>query len=194
MRAAYRKAYFPAGVKLAQLEDVNHFDDNHAVNCTFDANSEPDLGLDPGTDTSDSDEADDTFNDDSSDSDEAEWDANDDIFDSSESVDSSEQKKQKNHNAEVDIVWAKDDRGVWGLAHVSGDKLYLTRDLVDDRVDPTDFAAPKSASKRARACGKPAAKQADDEHVQLFRTQYKKGTRFHSEPPTKVVPSHQTSP
>ena len=32
-----------------------------------------------------------------------------------------------------EIVFAKADRGIWGLGHVINDKLYLTRDLVESR-------------------------------------------------------------
>ena len=44
-------------------------------------------------------------------------------------------------------TYKRTDRGVWGLAHVFEEKLYLTRDLVDDHVDTKDFVAPKPAPK-----------------------------------------------
>ena len=47
----------------------------------------------------------------------------------------------------VDILWAKADRGVWGLGHVFNGKLYLTRDLVDDACIPSHIAVPKPAPK-----------------------------------------------
>ena len=58
------------------------------------------------------------------------------------------------------IVWAKADRGVWGLAHVFWGKLYLTRDFVDDHVVPKDFLAPTPAP----------------------NMRYKRGIGFYSEP------------
>ena len=143
VRTAYQKAYFPNGLKLSMREDVDYFGENRAVNCSFGANAESDSDLDPGTvlvhpadlmktvtvmDTNDS----------GNDSDSGSVSA---TFDT---PDSSEQKKKKQ---EVEIVWAKADRGVWGLAHVFEEKLYLTSDLVDDHVVTKDFVAPKPAPK-----------------------------------------------
>ena len=36
----------------------------------------------------------------------------------------------------VDIIWAKAARGVWGLAHVFNNKLFFTRDIMDDDAVP----------------------------------------------------------
>ena len=72
---------------------------------------------------------------------------------------------------DVEIVWAKADRGVWGLGHVFDGQLYFTRDIVDSSVlkdsyklprrkeppapppKPAPKPAPKSGKKRKRgAC------------------------------------------
>ena len=45
----------------------------------------------------------------------------------------------------VDILRAKANRGIWGLAHVFDKKLYLTRDFVDADFAPKDLKPPKPA-------------------------------------------------
>ena len=78
-----------------------------------------------------------------------------------------EQDEGQEHGKEketvVDIIWAKADRGIWGLAHVFDIMLLLTRDLVDSSVIPEGFrfgnrppkprAKPMPKAKAAPAAG-----------------------------------------
>jgi len=66
---------------------------------------------------------------------------------------------------EVQIVWAKAGRGIWGLGHVFEGKLYFTKDIVDDSFVPwnkTPNPVPKPVAKPAP---KPAPKGT---HVPCF--------------------------
>ena len=83
---------------------------------------------------------------------------------------------------ECDVVWAKSWRGVWGLCHVFEDTLYLTRDLMEDSVVPSNLFVPKvsdsdgaATSARAKKSPKPG------EHVQLFRMKRDRNKGFYSE-------------
>ena len=44
---------------------------------------------------------------------------------------------------EVQIVWAKVSRRIWGLGHVFEGKLYFTKDFVDDSFVPRNRKPPK---------------------------------------------------
>jgi len=51
---------------------------------------------------------------------------------------------------EVEVVWAKAARGVWGLGHVFEDRLIFTKDTVDDSFVPknrTPKPVPQPAAK-----------------------------------------------
>ena len=69
----------------------------------------------------------------------------------------------------MDVVWARANRGVWGLALAFGQKLYLTRDLVDDRCVHASLAVLQPAPKPA------------PNHVQKFRMPYTFGKGFTAE-------------
>ena len=59
------------------------------------------------------------------------------------------------------------DEGIWGWGHVFRNKLYLTRDLVDDACIPPHIAVPKPAAKLApKAPAKGDAKGKKQKHVQ----------------------------
>eukprot|EP00667_Euglena_gracilis_P030743 EG_transcript_43170 len=82
---------------------------------------------------------------------------------------------------EEEVVWAKADRGVWGLTHVFDEKLYMTRDLVDGSALPENFKPmpeqgdqPKGPKKKQRAEGVV--------HVQQFKMKYQKGKGWCSVP------------
>ena len=79
---------------------------------------------------------------------------------------------------EVQIVWAKAGRGIWGLGHVFEGKLYFTKDIVDDSFVPRN-RKPKPIPKPE---AKPAPKAAPKgKHVQFFKMRRKVG-------PVGVVP------
>ena len=44
-------------------------------------------------------------------------------------------------------IWAKAARGVWGLAHVFNNKLFFTRDIMDDDAVPKHFNVPEPKPK-----------------------------------------------
>ena len=67
----------------------------------------------------------------------------------------------------VDIIWAKAARGVWGLAHVFNNKLFFTRDIMDDDAVPM-HAAPTPGPK--------------GQHRQEFRMVYHRKKGFTSQP------------
>ena len=71
-------------------------------------------------------------------------------------------------------MWVKADRGVWGLVHIFGGKLYLTRDIVDDNVVPKGFLAPKAAPK---AAPKLASKRAKATCIQARQGTYQTCTQ-----------------
>ena len=68
---------------------------------------------------------------------------------------------------DVEVVWAKSARGVWGLGNVFDGKLYFTRDICEEKWIPKDLVPPKKSvdapKARAKAApqprGKPAAKR-----------------------------------
>ena len=81
---------------------------------------------------------------------------------------------------EVQIVWAKAGRGIWGLGHVFEGKLYFTKDIVDDSFVPRN-RKPKPIPKPE---AKPAPKAAPKgKHVQLFKMRRKVGKGFYSTAP-----------
>ena len=86
----------------------------------------------------------------------------------------------------VDIIWAKAARGVWGLAHVFNNKLFFTRDIMDDDAVPKHFNVPEPKPKpkpkpapKATAAPKPCPK---GQHRQEFRMVYHRKKGFTSQP------------
>ena len=110
LRAACASAYFPRGLKLTQLEDEEYFNSSQPDPVP---DSDSDSESDPGTDS--------------------EFDSDSDSDDES---DSGSDSGSDSDSEQVDILWAKANRGIWGLAHVFENKLYLTRDLVDAEYVP----------------------------------------------------------
>ena len=152
----------PGGLKLSQLEDVAFFAAEHPMNVNFAGHAaqndcESDSCMDRGTDTdtdSDSDSDADSSNDSGSDV--------GDVFDSDDSSDSDGAGDGASANDQcVDIIWAKAARGVWGLAHVFNNKLFFTRDIMDDDAVPEHFNVPEPKPKpasKATAAPKPGPK------------------------------------
>ena len=121
LRSAMRKAIFPNGLKLSQLEDVD-FPEHHTANVKADSDSDSDhdSGIDSDSELPTSD-------------------------DSSPCSDARE-------DDEVETVWAKAGRGIWGLGHVFEGKLYFTKDIVDVSFVPRN--------RKPKAISKPATKPA----------------------------------
>ena len=85
-----------------------------------------------------------------------------------------------------DIIWAKAARGVWGLAHVFNNKLFFTRDIMDDDAVPMHFNVPDPKPKpkpkpapKASVAPKPGPK---GQHRQEFRMVYHRKKGFTSQP------------
>ena len=98
-----------------------------------------------------------------------------------EEKESSVDEEELSGHEKVEIVWAKANRGVWGLGHVINDKLYLTRDLVDRSELPTILNLPESAPAQGPKAGNPQGK-GPNVHRQEFKMKYKKGKGWYSEP------------
>ena len=85
----------------------------------------------------------------------------------SSSSEEEEEEEEEEEGNDVEVVWAKSARGVWGLGHVFDGKLYFTRDICEEKWIPKDLvppkksvAAPKARGKAApQPRGKPAAKR-----------------------------------
>ena len=75
---------------------------------------------------------------------------------------------------EVQVVWAKAGRGIWGLGHVFEGKLYFTKDIVDDSFVPRNRKPKPIPKPEAKPAPKPAPKGKHDE------AQGWKGLLFHS--------------
>ena len=141
LHKAMLRAIFPGGLKLSQLEDVAFFAEQHPMNVDFSGHAaqndcESYSCMDSGTDTdSDSDSDADSSSDSGSDV--------GDVFDSDDSSDSDGAGDGASANDQcVDIIWAKAARGVWGLTHVFNNKLFFTRDIMDDDAVPMHFNVP----------------------------------------------------
>ena len=65
------------------------------------------------------------------------------------------------------IIWAKAAKGVLGLVHVFNNKLFFTRDIMDDDTVPKHFSVPEPKPKSG----------SKGQHIQEFRMLYnmKKG-------------------
>ena len=162
---------FPAGLRLSQLEDTAYFaaaqedsasDSTLASGTSSDSSADPADNADPEVDEEEGEEE------------------RDEEEESSESQGDSSGVS----DGEVEVVWAKADRGIWGLGHIFNDKLYLTRDIMDGSEVPAHFEvpqpkppAPAPAKPKPKAAPKPGGK-----HVQEFRMLYKRGKGFYSQP------------
>ena len=110
-----------------------------------------------------------------------------DVFDSDDSSDSDGAGDGASANDQcVDIIWAKAARGVWGLAHVFNNKLFFTRDIMDDDAVPMHFNVPDPKPKpkpkpapKASVAPKPGPK---GQHRQEFRMVYHRKKGFTSQP------------
>ena len=110
-----------------------------------------------------------------------------DVFDSDDSSDSDGAGDGASANDQcVDIIWAKAARGVWGLAHVFNNKLFFTRDIMDDDAVPKHFNVPDPKPKpkpkpapKASVAPKPGPK---GQHRQEFRMVYHRKKGFTSQP------------
>ena len=102
---ATETAYFPKGMKLSELEDTDFFSRTHDDSPT---ESESEFADCSSSGPTSSDESRQEYSD----------------------VDSmSSRSAEEEEGNDVEVVWAKSARGVWGLGHVFDGKLYFTRDI-----------------------------------------------------------------
>ena len=83
------------------------------------------------------------------------------------------------HPFEVHAEWEAAP-GVWGLGHVFEDKLYFTKDIVDDSFVPKNRKPKPVSQPAAKPAPKPAPK---GKHVQLFKMRRRVGKGFYSTAP-----------
>ena len=88
-------------------------------------------------------------------------------------------------NCDTEVVWVKSARGVWGMGHSSGNKLYFTRDIPEGKWVPKNLFAPaKPPTKKARPPPKSAAQGIpveSGEHVQDFKVKWSRTKKFYTE-------------
>ena len=110
-----------------------------------------------------------------------------DVFDSDDSSDSDGAGYGVSANDQcVHIIWAKAARGVWGLVHVFTNKLFFTRDIMDDDAVPKHFSVPEPKPKpkpkpasKATATPKPGPK---GQHRQEYRMVHHRKKGFAPQP------------
>ena len=78
------------------------------------------------------------------------------------SSDCNSQLENGDDETEVEVVWAKAARGVWGQGHVFDGKLYLTRDICKHDQIPEQLRVPVKSNPT-----KPASKRAGNRAAQL---------------------------
>ena len=80
----------------------------------------------------------------------------------------------------------KSARGVWGMGHSFGNKLYFTRDIPEGKWAPKNLLAPaKPPTKKAKPPPKSAAQSIrveSGEHVQEFKVKWSRTKKFYTEP------------
>lgn len=117
IREACRAAYFPNGMKLAQLEDVGYFPADAPCKYQFSDDSTSNEGTDEESDsgnTSSEEEAGEAGGEVEAPEEEAQ------LSDASAGSSASESGVGSDTAGPVEIVWAKAARGIWGLAHTFG--------------------------------------------------------------------------
>ena len=86
-------------------------------------------------------------------------------------------------NFDTEVVWVKSARGVWGMGHSFGNKLYFTRDIPEGKWVPKDLLAPaKPPTKKAKPPPKSAAQSIpmeSGEHVQEFKVNWSSTKKFY---------------
>ena len=89
-------------------------------------------------------------------------------------------------NSDTEGVWVKSARGVWGMGHSFGNKLYFTRDIPEGKWVPKNLLAlAKPPTKKAKPPPKSAAQSIpveSGEHVQEFKVKWSRTKKFYTEP------------
>ena len=89
-------------------------------------------------------------------------------------------------NSDKEVVWVKSARGVWGMGHSFGNKLYFTRDIPEGTWVPKNLLAPaKPPTKKAKPPPKSAAQSIpveSGEHVQAFKVKWSTTKKIYTEP------------
>ena len=135
---ATEMAYFPKGMKLSELEDTEYFSRTHDDSPT-ESESESSDSSSSGSTSSDESRQEDS-----------------DVDSMSSSSEEEEEEEEEEEGNDVEVVWAKSARGVWGLGHVFDGKLYFTRDICEEKWIPKDLVPPKKSVAAPKARGKAA--------------------------------------
>ena len=87
-------------------------------------------------------------------------------------------------NSDREVVWVKSARGVWGMGHSFGNKLYFTRDIPEGKWVPKNLLA-KPPTKNAKPPPKSAVQSIlveSGERVQEFKVKWSRTKKFYTEP------------
>ena len=88
-------------------------------------------------------------------------------------------------NSDMEVVWVKSARGVWGMGHSFGNKLYFTRDIPEGKWVPKNLLAPaKPPTKKAKPPPKSVAQSIpveSGEHVPEFKVKWSRTKKFYTE-------------
>ena len=105
----------------------------------------------------------------------------------------SSKEEEEEEGNDVEVVWAKSARGVWGLGHVFDGKMYFTRDICEEKWIPKDLvplkklvAAPKARAKFAR---QPRAKPA----TKRTRLAVQAGVKVAAKPAPRAIASYSSA-
>ena len=86
-------------------------------------------------------------------------------------------------HSDTEVVWVKSARGVWGMGHSFGNKLYFTRDIPKGKWVPKNLLAlAKPPTKKAKPPPKSAAQRIpveSGEHVQEFKVKWSRTKKFY---------------
>ena len=87
-------------------------------------------------------------------------------------------------NSDTEVVWVKSARGVWGMGHSFGNKLYFTRDIPEGKWVPKNLRAPANPpTKKAKPKGAAQSIPVESgEHVQEFKVKWSRTKKFYTEP------------
>ena len=96
---------------------------------------------------------------------------------------------------DLEVVWAKSARGVWGLGHLFDGKLYCTRDVCEEKWIPKDLVSPKKLVPAPKARPKSALEaRAKPTPNRLVRLRKQVLNQPPNQPHALLPPPHQWVP
>ena len=193
LRGATLAAYFPDGLKFSQLLDSAYFrehEDEQSSSSSSASNSDSDSDSGSGSVISSTDDDSSGVDSDALESARhADGGAESDVSSltsAEELPDAPTTDEDSDLNSNTEVVWVKSARGVWGMGHSFGNKLYFTRDIPEGKWVPKNLLAPaKPPTKKAKPPPKSAAQSIpveSGEHVQEFKVKWSRTKKFYTEP------------